>query len=176
MQLLSCKALHMALAATVLRDVFVRVDVLGSPSHLGLCPGFGLAIKASPSTISAVCRRDRGLMDGEISEFSYSPKPLSDHRKATCRVFENHQILPAVNFYIAGISKMRAIKSALLLCVALAAKYVLAQDHGEEYSDTMGPVAFMWPPDREWGAAQDNTAPCGSAANIANRTEFPLRR
>lgn len=38
----------------------------------------------------------------------------------------------------------------------------------------MGAVAFLWPPDRAWGAAQDRTAPCGSSAGVTNRTEFPL--
>ncbi|KAI1951269.1 hypothetical protein LOZ57_001824 [Ophidiomyces ophidiicola] len=46
--------------------------------------------------------------------------------------------------------------------------------HGEEASKKMGPVAFMWPPDREWGAAHDNTAPCGSHQGVTNRTDFPL--
>ncbi|KIW75264.1 hypothetical protein Z517_12038 [Fonsecaea pedrosoi CBS 271.37] len=69
---------------------------------------------------------------------------------------------------------MAPLMSALVLGGALAAKFALAQEHGEEYSKTMGPVAFMWPPDREWGAAQDNTAPCGSAASVVNRTDFPL--
>ena len=50
----------------------------------------------------------------------------------------------------------------------------LSQDHGEEAATEMGPVAFMWPPDREWGAAQDNRAPCGSSQGVVNRTEFPL--
>jgi hypothetical protein len=52
----------------------------------------------------------------------------------------------------------------------------LTQDHGEEESEEMGPVAFMWPPDRTWGAAFDNNAPCGSADEAGNRTEFPLRK
>ncbi|CAG7931670.1 unnamed protein product [Penicillium olsonii] len=38
----------------------------------------------------------------------------------------------------------------------------------------MGPAAFLWPPDRAWGAEQDNTAPCGSSAGVTNRTDFPL--
>ncbi|OCT48982.1 hypothetical protein CLCR_05026 [Cladophialophora carrionii] len=71
---------------------------------------------------------------------------------------------------------MGTVTSAVFLFFTLAARHIFAQDHGEEYSETMGPVAFMWPPDREWGAAQDNTAPCGSAAAVVNRTEFPLRR
>ncbi|OAG34612.1 hypothetical protein AYO21_11208 [Fonsecaea monophora] len=69
---------------------------------------------------------------------------------------------------------MAPLMSALVLGGALAAKFAVAQEHGEEYSKTMGPVAFMWPPDREWGATQDNTAPCGSAASVVNRTDFPL--
>lgn len=48
------------------------------------------------------------------------------------------------------------------------------EPHGSEAGKEMGPVAFMWPPDREWGAAQDNTPPCGSAASAGNRTDFPL--
>ncbi|KAB8237553.1 uncharacterized protein BDW43DRAFT_307073 [Aspergillus alliaceus] len=46
--------------------------------------------------------------------------------------------------------------------------------HGEDEAKKMGPVAFMWPPDRPWGAAYDNTAPCGSSAGVSNRTDFPL--
>lgn len=38
----------------------------------------------------------------------------------------------------------------------------------------MGPVAFMWPPDRVWTAAADNIAPCGSPSGPANRTLFPM--
>ena len=61
-----------------------------------------------------------------------------------------------------------------LLIFSFLATSALSQDHGEEAAKEMGPVAFMWPADREWGAAQDNTAPCGSSQGIANRTEFPL--
>ncbi|KAJ9137038.1 Cytokine inducing-glycoprotein [Pleurostoma richardsiae] len=38
----------------------------------------------------------------------------------------------------------------------------------------MGPAAFLWPSDRVWSAALDNTAPCGSVAQVTNRTDFPL--
>lgn len=41
-------------------------------------------------------------------------------------------------------------------------------------ADNMGPAAFLWPPDREWNADADNTAPCGSTAGVGTRTEFPL--
>ncbi|KAI9769808.1 MAG: hypothetical protein M1840_003802 [Geoglossum simile] len=46
--------------------------------------------------------------------------------------------------------------------------------HGEEEKKKMGPVAFMWPPDREWNDDLDNTPPCGSRAPANNRTNFPL--
>ncbi|KAH8887286.1 hypothetical protein GQ53DRAFT_750077 [Thozetella sp. PMI_491] len=45
---------------------------------------------------------------------------------------------------------------------------------GSVTATDMGPAAFMWPPDRVWSAALDNTAPCGSAASAGNRTGFPL--
>ncbi|KAJ9638477.1 hypothetical protein H2204_004247 [Knufia peltigerae] len=67
------------------------------------------------------------------------------------------------------------MKGGLNLLSLGACIIALAQaQHGEDYSKTMGPVAFMWPPDRVWGAAQDNTAPCGSVAGVTNRTQFPL--
>jgi hypothetical protein len=67
---------------------------------------------------------------------------------------------------------MRAVSAAVVLLTYLPS--VFSQDHGEEASREMGPVAFMWPPDREWGATQDNHSPCGSAQGVVNRTEFPL--
>lgn len=48
------------------------------------------------------------------------------------------------------------------------------EDHAEDAEDDMGPAAFLWPPDRVWGAAVDNTAPCGSNSGVTNRTQFPL--
>jgi hypothetical protein len=41
-------------------------------------------------------------------------------------------------------------------------------------SDSMGPAGLMWPPDRAWSEQTDNTPPCGSAAGVGDRTEFPL--
>lgn len=64
----------------------------------------------------------------------------------------------------------------LATSVGLIARLALAQDHGDDASREMGPVAFMWPPDRLWGADFDNHAPCGSAASVSNRTVFPLRK
>ncbi|EXJ90975.1 hypothetical protein A1O1_04082 [Capronia coronata CBS 617.96] len=59
---------------------------------------------------------------------------------------------------------------ASLLAVAIA---TLQSAMAQEVS-TMGPAAFLWPPDRAYSAAWDNTAPCGSSAGVSNRTQFPL--
>ncbi|KAJ5476930.1 hypothetical protein N7475_002659 [Penicillium sp. IBT 31633x] len=59
-----------------------------------------------------------------------------------------------------------------LVLLALSTIEVCA--HGEEASTEMGPAAFMWPPDRLWGAAYDNNAPCGSSTGVVNRTKFSL--
>ncbi|KAJ5375693.1 hypothetical protein N7517_007699 [Penicillium concentricum] len=56
----------------------------------------------------------------------------------------------------------------------LALSAIGACAHGEEASTEMGPAAFLWPPDRLWGAAYDNNAPCGSSTGAVNRTNFPL--
>lgn len=68
------------------------------------------------------------------------------------------------------------MKAALIVTSTLAsAGFVAAQDHGEEFAQTMGPVSFMWPPDRPWSEDYETMAPCGSAAGPAvNRTQFPL--
>ncbi|KAL4939958.1 hypothetical protein BDV06DRAFT_28394 [Aspergillus oleicola] len=65
------------------------------------------------------------------------------------------------------------MKSSIALIVALTT-VVTGRPHGEEAAKEMGPVAFLWPPDRSWGAAYDNNAPCGSASGVVNRTEFPM--
>ncbi|KAI1609287.1 hypothetical protein EDD37DRAFT_165044 [Exophiala viscosa] len=43
-----------------------------------------------------------------------------------------------------------------------------------QLDDDMGPAAFLWPSDRAYSSAWDNTAPCGSAAGVSNRTDFPM--
>ncbi|BAE62025.1 unnamed protein product [Aspergillus oryzae RIB40] len=65
------------------------------------------------------------------------------------------------------------MKSSFMPLVALSSA-ISAWAHGEEEAKEMGPVAFMWPPDRVWGAAYDNTAPCGSSSGATNRTDFPM--
>ncbi|KAF2259200.1 hypothetical protein CC78DRAFT_572021 [Lojkania enalia] len=48
-------------------------------------------------------------------------------------------------------------------------------EHGEGAEGSeMGPVAFLWPADRNWSAAADNIAPCGSTDGVTNRSIFPL--
>lgn len=68
------------------------------------------------------------------------------------------------------------MKVSLIVTSTLAsAGFVAAQGHGEEFAQTMGPVSFMWPPDRPWSEDYETIAPCGSAAGPAvNRTQFPL--
>ncbi|GAB1197535.1 hypothetical protein APSETT444_006832 [Aspergillus pseudonomiae] len=65
------------------------------------------------------------------------------------------------------------MKSSFVPLVALSSA-IGAWAHGEEAAKEMGPVAFMWPSDRTWGAAYDNTAPCGSSSGATNRTDFPM--
>ncbi|KAE8153538.1 hypothetical protein BDV25DRAFT_136831 [Aspergillus avenaceus] len=65
------------------------------------------------------------------------------------------------------------MKHSLLPLVALTSA-IGVWGHGEEEAKKMGPVAFMWPPDRVWNEAYDNTAPCGSSSGPSNRTDFPL--
>ncbi|KAM3468171.1 hypothetical protein MY5147_008200 [Beauveria neobassiana] len=67
-----------------------------------------------------------------------------------------------------------AAVSALMATGASAAG-IRAAAKGPMTSETIGPAAFMWPPDRVWSADADNTAPCGSIAGVGNRTSFPLQ-
>ncbi|KAM3516678.1 hypothetical protein NHJ13051_009686 [Beauveria bassiana] len=67
-----------------------------------------------------------------------------------------------------------AAVSAIMATGASAAG-IRAAAKGPMTSETIGPAAFMWPPDRVWSADADNTAPCGSIAGVGNRTSFPLR-
>ncbi|KAF5123323.1 hypothetical protein E5D57_011235 [Metarhizium anisopliae] len=62
----------------------------------------------------------------------------------------------------------------LRLLTVLAMATSVATAANPTTSDDMGPAAFMWPEDRVWSAAADNTAPCGSVARVGNRTNFPL--
>lgn len=64
-------------------------------------------------------------------------------------------------------AKVSALVGATLVSAASAAAGVK--------STTMGPAAMMWPADRVWSDAADNTEPCGSTAGVGNRTPFPLQ-
>ncbi|KAF3911097.1 hypothetical protein AA313_de0205931 [Arthrobotrys entomopaga] len=69
------------------------------------------------------------------------------------------------------------LQKALYLFAALSAIVApaAAEVHGEGFEGTiMGPVAFLWPENRPWSAAEDNKGPCGSASGPTNRTDFPL--
>ncbi|KAI0415243.1 hypothetical protein F5X98DRAFT_229930 [Xylaria grammica] len=66
----------------------------------------------------------------------------------------------------------------LALLVAAGSSFAAGEDdevHGQGAEGTVqGPVAFLWPADRPWSAATDNTGPCGSPNGVTSRTEFPL--
>lgn len=65
---------------------------------------------------------------------------------------------------------------ARLSALLVLANLYLSGTNAADTATDMGPTAFLWPPDRTWGAAQDNTAPCGSSAGVTNRTDFPLSK
>ncbi|OAA62652.1 cytokine inducing-glycoprotein [Niveomyces insectorum RCEF 264] len=64
---------------------------------------------------------------------------------------------------------MPSLRSSTLVVVGLAARALAANVNSD-----MGPAAFLFPDDRAYSAALDNTAPCGSVAQVGNRTDFPL--
>ncbi|KAM3514382.1 hypothetical protein MY11210_001936 [Beauveria gryllotalpidicola] len=72
------------------------------------------------------------------------------------------------------LTTLAAVLSALMAAGASAADTKSAAKRPIT-SETIGPAAFMWPPDRVWSADADNTAPCGSIAGVGNRTDFPLQ-
>lgn len=67
---------------------------------------------------------------------------------------------------------MPSLKAFLAGVAVMASSALAATDYGGE--DEMGPAAFLWPADRVWSAAMDNSAPCGSVASPGNRSEFPM--
>ncbi|KAK7512471.1 uncharacterized protein IWZ02DRAFT_87093 [Phyllosticta citriasiana] len=69
---------------------------------------------------------------------------------------------------------MSGFNKASTACLLAALPAVLAAHGDGAEGSIMGPVAFLWPKYRTWSAASDNTPPCGSAATVTNRTEFPL--
>jgi hypothetical protein len=64
----------------------------------------------------------------------------------------------------------------LALMKAFSSRFAMSEGVKIERADetTKGPVAFLWPTDRPWSAATDNTGPCGSPSVVGHRTGFPL--
>ena len=118
---------------------------------------------------------DDGVFEGLFILCSYSEAGFGSEAKSIKKSFLQGRTAFGTLKHSAT-DMMGLLASIVICCCALAATCALGQEHGEEYEKTMGPVAFLWPPDREWGAAQDNTAPCGSTASVVNRTEYPLRK
>lgn len=63
--------------------------------------------------------------------------------------------------------------SSIIATLSLIIGALAAHGDGDE-GTIMGPVAFLWPENRQWSAAYDNLGPCGSSTGVTNRTEFPL--
>lgn len=70
--------------------------------------------------------------------------------------------------------KLQLIMKTVLHVIGLFG--LLARLVTAQLDSDMGPAAFLWPTDRAYSAANDNTAPCGSAAGVSNRTSFPMSR
>lgn len=106
-------------------------------------------------------------------------KPLSYQIIHTAPVFFPHhsnKYPPRLKFTdFLSIINMRATQF-LLAATAASTAYAVAQSagHGADEAENMGPVAFMWPPDRDYNEDHDNIAPCGSKAKVSDRTNFPL--
>ncbi|KIH91113.1 hypothetical protein SPBR_01879 [Sporothrix brasiliensis 5110] len=64
--------------------------------------------------------------------------------------------------------------ATILSATATMAGMVRAAHGDGDEGSIMGPVAFLWPDDRNWSAAADNNGPCGSTEGVTNRTLFPL--
>src|SRR5436190_24232748 len=69
---------------------------------------------------------------------------------------------------IMNISKILAARIMLGLTFAPVARAKDDTPHGADAVGTMGPVAFLWPPERIWDAAHDNIAPCSTSAGPSN--------
>ncbi|KAF2762226.1 hypothetical protein EJ05DRAFT_535477 [Pseudovirgaria hyperparasitica] len=66
---------------------------------------------------------------------------------------------------------MMQCSSMLALCLTISLSWMVV---AQVTSPNQAAAAMLWPPDRRWGAAVDNTEPCGSAQSVWNRTDFPL--
>lgn len=65
---------------------------------------------------------------------------------------------------------MKSFFSSLLVFAGLAARTARAED----IDSNLGAAGFLFPTEREYSASADSTAPCGSVAQVGNRTNFPI--
>ncbi|CAK7214385.1 hypothetical protein SBRCBS47491_002125 [Sporothrix bragantina] len=65
---------------------------------------------------------------------------------------------------------MRSLFASAVAVASLASRTVRAED----IDSNLGAAGFLFPTEREYSAAADQTAPCGSVAQVGNRTNFPL--
>jgi len=66
------------------------------------------------------------------------------------------------------------MRSLLLLFLSTLTAAHLNAGHGADEASEMGPVQFLWPPDRPWHPDDDNVSPCGTKSGPGERTDFPL--
>ncbi|KAL1895490.1 hypothetical protein Sste5346_005298 [Sporothrix stenoceras] len=65
---------------------------------------------------------------------------------------------------------MKSFFSSALVIAGLAARTTRAED----IDSNLGAAGFLFPTEREYSASADTTAPCGSVAQVGNRTNFPI--
>ncbi|CAK7205702.1 hypothetical protein SEUCBS139899_008481 [Sporothrix eucalyptigena] len=65
---------------------------------------------------------------------------------------------------------MKSFFASALAVAGLAVRTVCAED----IDSNLGAAGFLFPTEREYSAAADQTAPCGSVAQVGNRTDFPI--
>ncbi|CAK7243488.1 MAG: hypothetical protein STHCBS139747_005013 [Sporothrix thermara] len=65
---------------------------------------------------------------------------------------------------------MRSFFASAVAVAGLAARTVRAED----IDSNLGAAGFLFPTEREYSAAADSTPPCGSVAQVGNRTDFPI--
>lgn len=60
------------------------------------------------------------------------------------------------------------------LVVTAAGLLAVRTARAEDIDSNLGAAGFLFPTEREYSASADTTAPCGSVAQVGNRTSFPI--
>ncbi|CAK7225734.1 hypothetical protein SCUCBS95973_005963 [Sporothrix curviconia] len=65
---------------------------------------------------------------------------------------------------------MKSFFASAIAVAGLAARTVRAEDIDSD----LGAAGFLFPTEREYSASADSTPPCGTIAQVGNRTNFPI--